>query len=91
MPWLWKTPENIKEKGNVKLEQMQLPVPWSEDEELEEIKKCALLLSDTAHFVQTGFKPTQIWCIPANNVNTVNMCLAAHKINWPEASWWLYF
>jgi len=69
----------------VKLEQTQLPVPRSEDEDLEEIKKCALLLPDTGHFVQTGFKPTQIWCIPANNVNTVNICLSAHKINWSEA------
>lgn len=58
----------------MKLEQTQLPVPLSEDEELEEIKKRALLLPDTAHLVQTGFKPTQIWCIPANNVNTVNIC-----------------
>jgi len=69
----------------VKLEETQLPVPQSEDEELEEIKKCALLLPDTGHFVQTGFKPTQIWCIPANNVNTVNICLSAHEINWSEA------
>jgi len=53
---------------------MQLRVRLSEDEELEEIKKCALLLPDTAHLVDTGFKPTQIWCVPANNVNTVNMC-----------------
>lgn len=58
---------------------------------MKEIKKCALLLPDTAHFVQRGFKPIQIWCIPANNVNTVNICLSAHKINWPEAGGWLFF
>jgi hypothetical protein len=49
------------------------------------------LLPDTAHFVQTSFKPIQTWCIPVNNVNTVNMCLSAHKTNWPEASGSLFF
>jgi hypothetical protein len=78
----WKT----EKKGNVKSEQTRLPVPRSADDELGEIKKYMLLLSDIAHSVQTGFQPIEIWCILSSNVNTVNLCLSAHNINWPEAS-----